>query len=469
MVCVIANKLASLDPSGIGVEMEADKPNWYDALNGLPGLLGSSACETFELKRWLLFLQGALAQLAPEPSTAVPLPEELHDLLTDLRGALERPDEACWNLSAEARERYRERVRLGFSGRERPLAIGELRAFLREGLAKVERGLAKAFDRPRGLYASYFYHEISAYTVSRDSHPTVTPTRWTRRTLPAFLEGMVHALRLERDHPARARALHQAVKRSPLYDKALRMYRVCDSLDAESQEIGRCRIFNPGWLENQSIWLHMEYKYLLELLRCGLHEEFYEELFAVLIPFQPPRRYGRSILENSSFLVSSAYPDPALHGAGFVARLSGATAEFLQMWLWMTAGRSPFRLNARGALELRLAPLLAKELFDARDRFSFRFLGSTDVTYHNPLRRATFGPGGVSPGTVRLTTRLKQEAEFRDGVIPALYADMLRQGLVTRLEVDLVPQRVASRTASKRAARLRRANRRGGQVGRLTA
>ena len=35
-------KFATLDPLGMGVEMEAGKPGWYDALNGLPGLFGSS-------------------------------------------------------------------------------------------------------------------------------------------------------------------------------------------------------------------------------------------------------------------------------------------------------------------------------------------------------------------------------------------------------------------------------------------
>ena len=29
-----------------------------------------------------------------------------------------------------------------------------------------------------------------------------------------------------------------------------------------------------GWLENESIWLHMEYKYLLELIRNGMYEAF---------------------------------------------------------------------------------------------------------------------------------------------------------------------------------------------------
>ena len=32
-------------------------------------------------------------------------------------------------------------------------------------------------------------------------------------------------------------------------------------------QIGRMMAFVPGWLENQSVWLHMSYKYYLELLR----------------------------------------------------------------------------------------------------------------------------------------------------------------------------------------------------------
>lgn len=44
-------KFATLDPYGCGIEMEGGKPGWYDALNGLPGLMGSSMAETCELAR----------------------------------------------------------------------------------------------------------------------------------------------------------------------------------------------------------------------------------------------------------------------------------------------------------------------------------------------------------------------------------------------------------------------------------
>lgn len=50
-------KFATLDPLGMGVEMDGGKPGWNDAMNGLPGLLGSGTPETFELLRLLRFLR----------------------------------------------------------------------------------------------------------------------------------------------------------------------------------------------------------------------------------------------------------------------------------------------------------------------------------------------------------------------------------------------------------------------------
>ena len=40
------------------------------------------------------------------------------------------------------------------------------------------------------------------------------------------------------------------------------------------KKLGRSRVFAPGWLENESIFLHMHYKFLLETLRSGLAAEF---------------------------------------------------------------------------------------------------------------------------------------------------------------------------------------------------
>ena len=49
-----------LDPEGIGVEMEANKPGWCDALNGLPAILGSSINETAAIKRLALIVKDAV-------------------------------------------------------------------------------------------------------------------------------------------------------------------------------------------------------------------------------------------------------------------------------------------------------------------------------------------------------------------------------------------------------------------------
>jgi hypothetical protein len=127
----------------------------------------------------------------------------------------------------------------------------------------------------------------------------------------------------------------------------------------------------------------MSFKYLLELLKAGLFDEYFEALHSHLPAFMAPEVYGRSPLENSSFIVSSAHPDTTLHGNGFVARLSGSTAEFLSMWVLMTVGKQPFRLE-NGQLVLAIEPILPGWLFKEDGTFTFRFLGMCDVTLHNP-------------------------------------------------------------------------------------
>jgi hypothetical protein len=248
--------------------------------------------------------------------------------------------------------------------------------------------------------------------------------------LPAFLEGPVRQMKVL----ARGEAckLHQAVRASALYDRKLGMYRVNASLDEQPHDIGRARAFSPGWLENGSIWLHMSYKYLLELLRAGLYEQFFAELPTNLVPFMDPAVYGRSPLENSSFIVSSVHPDETLHGAGFVARLSGSTAEFLSMWQVMMSGPQPFIVK-NGELQLALRPILPGDWFDADGCLSFRLFGKTEVICHNPSRRDTFS--GIEAEKTVLRLENGETVEFSGGVVPAPYAQMVRDGKVVSLDV----------------------------------
>lgn len=95
-----------------------------------------------------------------------------------------------------------------------------------------------------------------------------------------------------------------------------------------------------------------------------------------------PAVLGRSPLEATSFIVSSAFPDKALHGSGFLARLSGSTAEFLSMWNHMMVGASPFSLDSHSkALQLSLQPIIANWLWRDDGTLTFKFLGAIDVTY----------------------------------------------------------------------------------------
>ncbi|WP_438448146.1 cellobiose phosphorylase [Gorillibacterium sp. sgz5001074] len=412
LVCLALLKFATMDPEGLGIEMEAGKPGWNDSLNGLPGLFGSGFNETAELKRLVDFLM-VLHERLPAESLALELPIEMAELLEaverelDEYGRSAEPDRdfRYWDRVSGAREKYRESVRFGLDGRGRSLAAEVVLRFLRKCAAKVNQAFVRAKEIGKGLYPAYFYYEAVEFERLMDTkgqlhtdakgRPYVRVTRFRRCDLPPFLEGAARAMKVL-DSEVERRSLYEAVRESGIYDRKLRMYKVNAPLAGESHELGRAAAFTPGWLENESVFLHMEYKYLLELLKGGLYEEFYEDIRHAWIPFLDPAVYGRSTLENSSFIASSANPDPSLHGTGFVARLSGSTAEFLQMWQLMMTGPEPFRLKD-GLLELQLLPLLPAWLFDGQGEVAFRFLGCCEVIYANPERKNTFGADGVSP------------------------------------------------------------------------
>ncbi|MCB4792315.1 MAG: cellobiose phosphorylase [Elusimicrobia bacterium] len=396
MLCLILNKLASLDCEGIGIEMEADKPGWYDALNGLPGILGSSLPETFELKRIVQFLLINLDKFNLKPDYEIHIPEEIHGFYEELGGLLNKPGIDAfvfWDKASLAKENFRKVINLGVSGNEKTITYDNLKDFLKNSLNKLDDGIKKAFDKKTGLYYTYFSFEAEEYSLTgKKSHQglsLVNVKKFRKRPLQFFLEGEVRYMKTE-TNKEKIKTLHNAVKKSGLYDKVLKMYKLNASLKDEPADIGRCTVFSPGWLENESIWTHMEYKYVLEILRAGLFKEFFEEFKKVGICFLDPKMYGRSILENSSFIISSAFPEKNAWGRGCVARLSGATAEFLEMWLLITIGPKPFKLDPRGKLTLEFNPAIPKEYFTKKKTFTFNFMGKTLVTYHNSKKIDTY-------------------------------------------------------------------------------
>ncbi len=461
LVCLAAVKFTALDPEGLGIEMRGNRPGWNDALNGLPGLTGSSLNETAEL---LDLVRKLRAHAAPAGSMTV-----FAELAALLRGISDATTSdasplARWHTLNDAREHYLAAVRRGLDGASESLAFSDLHgvlAYMETVLCNAMRG---AHDARSGLYHGYFYYRVTTHRPVinddgtpriHDGRPCVWPVAFERETLPAYLEPQVRAMKVLEKHDA-CRALHRAVQRSALYDRGLQMYVLNASLARTSRDIGRAGVFPPGWLENQSVWLHMEYKYLLALLRAGLHTEFFAAIAHALIPFQPPRRYGRSPLEHSSFIASSAHPDPSIHGAGFYARLSGATIEFISMWLQMSGALNMFSVSEDGALRCRLQPILpaayftqktttrviesnagARSITLPKNTCAFVLLGSMLVVYHNPRRRDTFGPRAVRPQRYELT--------LCDGVTHALhaewlgehYASQIRSGAITRIDVHL--------------------------------
>jgi hypothetical protein len=428
-------KFASRDPFGMGIEMEAGRPGWYDALNGLPGLFGSSMPEVFELLRLVDFLLESLQQTPRHTS----LPVEAHRLIEEIIAQLSTsPDPfSLWEKLSDAREAYRELIRLGFSGELVDITASTLAEILVKMKASLNSGIERALALNDGFPPTYFACQPLEYDVldSTDSvgRPFIRVKSFQPVVLPGFLEGPVRQMKsLSRSE---ALALHLKLRAGPLFDAKLKMYRVNASLHDQPHDIGRARAFSPGWLENESIWLHMSYKYLLELLKAGLYEQFYADLPTNLVPFMDPAIYGRSPLENSSFIVSSAHPDRSLHGAGFVARLSGSTAEFLSIWSLMMAGPRPF-IYEDGALQLCLQPALPDWFFPEDGCLTFTFLGSIPVTYHNPEKLPTW----QSRITEYTLTLVEGEVVTINGsIVPAPYAAMIRDGKVKEIVGRIEP------------------------------
>ncbi|KAI7263879.1 hypothetical protein KC345_g9007 [Hortaea werneckii] len=441
MLSLALNKFATLDPYGMGVEMEGNKPGWNDAMNGLPGLMGSGMSETFELKRMLVFMLEALGKGTDIPSAAR-IPAEMALLLEQVNNSVTEVLEGrltqfnYWDSVASAREAYRAVIRFGITGETAEISLAVIREALGKWLRKVDQGIKRAVGIGGGLVPTYFRFEAVSFqpvtdeagqpVISGYGLPKAVVEEFEASALPYFLEGPARWLKTL-ESTEEARGIYSKVKQSGLFDPVTSMYRTSVSLEEESHDIGRIRAFTPGWQERESNFLHMSYKYLLELLKAGLYDEFYSELKTSLIPFLDPAVYGRSTLENSSFISTGGNPDPLTHGRGFVARLSGSTAEFLSMWRTMMAGSHLFSMED-GELTLALNPALPGWLFDEQGNLSFTLLGGTEVTYYNPRHTDTFGEGKAVIQSLTLVFQSGEASVISGGLLRGENAEALRRG-----------------------------------------
>jgi len=388
LLLLVLAKFMNLDPSGIGIEMEADKPGWNDAMNGLPGLIGSGVGETAELQRVVMFLS---QQVEDFGDVQIDILKDIvklsHNINTQLNNNLSDFD--YWDDMNCIKEAYRETIKYGILGDTTNVKVFYFKELISRIYDKLESGISKAINLGNGIVPTFLYHDAIDYNLIKNNDGTIKISssglrnvevkQFQLRVLPCFLEGPAKVLKII-DNSQLKNKIYKKVKASNIYDKKLQMYKTSESIESLSNEIGRARAFTPGWQERESVFLHMTYKYLLGLLKSKQYETFYQELKTNLICFKSPDIYGRSPIENSSFIASSENPDSSIHGQGFVARLSGSTAELLSIWDIMMTGHDTFTY-VNETLCLKLMPILPKWLFDSNNSVTFKFLGSIDVTY----------------------------------------------------------------------------------------
>ena len=425
-----AIKFAMRDAYGMGVEYEGGRPGWNDAMNGLPGMVGSGMPETYEMYLMLKYVRKVVSTY----KRALIVPDELHLMVSTINKALDEldasgfkdeevlpldvPDELFhyWDIVAAARESYRNDVQYYFSGNTTVIPAHNAVTMLDRWIDQVELGMKRAMqiasrgdgdDGTTGIAPCYFSYNITAWKLNGGNNavglPLVNALSMRVGTFPLFLEGPVRYMKTIQDDQQAIKDMYSRVLTSGLRDEKLKMYFLSASLKGQSYDMGRMMAFSPGWLENQSIWTHMSFKYYLQLLRGKLYEEFFAEIKGGgMMTFMDPDVYGRSLMECSSFMASSAFPDPNQHGRGFLARLSGSTAEFMSMWKLMFLGPDLFFLNDSGELEMKFVVAIPSWLFEddenpgTRDdngdlTINFKLFGTIPVTFHNPDGGDLFG------------------------------------------------------------------------------
>ncbi|MHB8127728.1 MAG: hypothetical protein ACYDEX_01830 [Mobilitalea sp.] len=443
LISLALNKFSSLDSYGMGVEMEGGKPGWNDAMNGLPGIFGSGMAETFELKRMITFLCNTITG-----EDTIALPIEISEFLTNISTALRQAeaegwdDFTYWDTVSTFHEEFRASVYFTLDGATKESNSIDLLKSFEAIAAKLDSGILKACEYGDGLVPTYFtFHATQFETVLDDSGqpvisnyglPKAKIKAFEVQPLPTFLEGPAKMLSTVSDREE-ALALYQTVKNSELYDKNLKMYKTSVPIEHISMENGRIRAFTAGWLERESIFLHMEYKYLLAITKAGLWEQFYEELPTAMVAFREPEQYGRSILENSSFLASSENPNSSIHGRGYVARLSGSTTEAISLWIAMFMGERIFTYE-NNQLHLNFEPKLAGWMFDELGEASFMFMSKCKVTYRNPSHKATFGNAAATISKIVITDT---KQEIVGDYISGKLAESIRNGEISDIVVYL--------------------------------
>ena len=456
-------KYAMRDAWGMGIEYEGGRPGWLDSMNGLPGMVGSGMPETYELKLLLQYVKKVVKTYKRDvvvPSELAIMVNKVNDALETLVAAKVAEPESLddvevpqplfdyWDTVATAREEYRESCEYYYSGNTTSFKASEVETMITNWLEQIELGIARSFkvatkgfgdDGTSGIPASFFAYDITEWEENEYKSelglPCVNALAMKVRKFPLFLEGPVRYMKTVGKE--KSLDIYNKVMNSGLRDKELQMYFLSASLKGQTYDMGRQVSFAPGWLENQSIWMHMSYKYYLQLIRNGLYDQFFEEYKGGgILPFMDPDVYGRSLMECSSFIASSAFPDPSIVGEGFLPRLSGSTAEFMDIWKNMFIGKKLFSLGDDGQVVMKFSPVLPHWLFedpesgkdpmfdeDGNHIVKFKLFGTIPVTYHNEGGKTLYG---VHPKSYKISM-LDGTVNVKGSTVPTETAILIRK------------------------------------------
>lgn len=366
---LVALKVASIDNHGLGIDMDASRPGWNDALNGLPNIYGSSVTELIELKRLSDYVN-LLFNKYPHSLKVLSIQKEFINKLVNIISKKDNM-EIYKEIALEKKKLNNKIENQEFDITE--ISSSDVKNILFSLKTRIDTCLKKVKKLNKNVYLTYVYYQVEEYQSNDykvNNLESVTPLKFKLMKMPIFLEGIVKSFYIDNRNIDKQ---INYIENSELKDNQLGLYKVSESLDDCSLEIGRIRSFSKGWLERESCFLHMEYKYLYSLIKNKKYQEFYNSIKTALVCNLNKDVYGKSILENSSFIATSNHVDKNKVGQGFQPRLTGANAEVISMWKEMFIGSNPFFMK-NNQLHFKLNPSLSSEYF-INNQVSTTFLG----------------------------------------------------------------------------------------------
>ena len=369
---LILKKFATLDVDQIGLEMFADKPGWNDSCNGLPGLFASSTAESIELIRLIKLFKSLLNSFDGE----IHLTEASNELYEGIK-SIKESGFAYWDKQHQLLEKFEEEYR----NKTNLVKIAKPLQFLNKSLQILDKGI-KAAKSYGDIIPTFLIHEVTDYEMVDGK---IKVKAFKTIPLPAFLESPARLLKLGKKYVSISEL--NAINNSDLLDKKFKIFKTSISLENASSEIGRIKSFSPGWLERESDFLHMSFKYLLGILKCGYYKQFFKYAKTNIPCFMNPEIYGRSIFENVSFIVPSNHLNKDLWGSGHYARLTGANTEIVNMYQLVLFGESIFEIKD-GKVKFAIKCHIPLSLF--KDNHIKVTLLGMDVDIYNPNNKDYF-------------------------------------------------------------------------------